>query len=193
LSPKSKSERLLDGLLAGPEWYAAILLAQLPAREIPPLLKQTWERNDKALREWVKGHSVEEVPELLRGFLESRLSLLESELHNELERRIDWLSFRGWLRIYRLYSRYLADSLKLIRNADRFFKPKEETSRAKAIHPKATGRSVARPPHRSRPRSPRSSAQQMGSHGGVQKVRPLKPKKKTTKQSQEPPHGSAPY
>jgi hypothetical protein len=178
MSPKKKIDRLLDGLLAVTEWYAAILIAQLPAREILPLLKQTWERSDKALREWGKNHSVEEVPELLRVFQKSRLCLLESELRSELERRIDWFSFRGQLRIYRLFSRYLADSHKLIKDAAKSHGPKVATSGAKAIQPKAMGRSVARPPRR---RSPRPSAQQIGSHARAQRPSPLGRKTETTK------------
>lgn len=184
MSLTKRIDHLLDSLLAVPPWYAAILLAQLQAREIPPLLKPTLERSDKALCEWVRGHRLYEVPELVKGFQQSRWYLLESEVQNELVRRIDWFSSRALLRTHRFLSRYIADTLKLTWNAAKSSEPKEETADAKTTRPKAMGRPIARSPRPPRPKSPRSSAQQIGSHGGAQRVRPLNSKKKTTKQSQ---------
>jgi hypothetical protein len=190
MSRKAKSEQLLDELLAEPEWYATILLAQLPAREILPLLKQVLERRDKAVLERVRGHNIEEVPELLKRFRESRFHLLEVELGKELLRRRDQLSFGELLRACRFLTRYIDDIFQLLRSAAKSFEPKEQVSGAKVILPRAMRRRIARSLRRPGRRSPRSSAQQIGSHASTQRPRPSEPKEKTTKQSQTTPHGS---
>ncbi|MGA2204731.1 MAG: hypothetical protein ABSG40_22550 [Terriglobales bacterium] len=80
MSPKKKIERLVDGLLAVPEWYAAILNAQRPAREVPLTMKELLKRINEALSEGVKAHMrVEEVPELhrLEGFIRRAAKYLE--------------------------------------------------------------------------------------------------------------------
>lgn len=187
MSPKTKTERLLDGLLAVPGWYAAILLAQLSARKILPLLKQTYERSDKALQEWVKGHTLEEGPELLRGFRELRVHLLEVELGNELVRVADRLPTRVLIQSCFFLSRQCDSYLKSFRRATKSAGP-EPGKTSPAVQAKSTPRPTPRPPRRPSQRLPRSSAQRSGSRARVQRLRPSGPRKRTTKQSQEPPH-----
>jgi hypothetical protein len=189
MSRKAKSEQLLDELLAEPEWYATILLAQLPARKILPLLEQS-ERRHKALQEWVKGHGVEDVPELRGRFRELRFHFLEVELGEELVRRSDRLSFDEFRRTYCCLERSLDDTFQFLRSTAKSFEPKEQISGEKANLPRTMGRPIARSPRRPERRSPRSIAQQIGSHASTQRPRPSDPKEKTTKQSQTTPHGS---
>jgi len=180
MSPKKKIEHLLDGLLAVPEWYAAILLAQLPPRELLPLLKQTWERSDIALREWVKGHSVEEVPELLRVFRESRLCLLEVKVENELLRVCGHLTTRELMKSYFFLIRQPISCIEFLRRTAKSTEV-EPRKASPAIRAKAMRRPIPRlsgPPRR---RSPRSSAQQIGPHARALRPGPSGRKTETTK------------
>jgi len=112
---KQKDEQLLDQLLIFPAWYRGILLAQMRARRLVPLLKVAYRRSDRVACEMVKGHTLEQVPEVLRNFDESSLSSLTSQFEEELMGALPRFSIRMQIDALRFLNREFTDTLELMR------------------------------------------------------------------------------
>jgi hypothetical protein len=113
---KNRTERLLAHLLEVPPWYAEIILAQLRPLVCVKLVKPAYRRVHKTLRERAAGRSLTEIPEFLRSFSNSRESLLQTALDDQLLRVVDRLPTRSLIELCEFYGREVNDTISLLRN-----------------------------------------------------------------------------
>ena len=166
MSPKEKIEGLLNRLLGVPLWYADILLAQLPTREQQLFTKQALKRIINTFHKVNEARiGVKEVPELGPAIHAGQELLRRWGIYFEPKEET---------------SEEMPDLGPTRHSLQEFLRrcglePKEETSGAKAIPPKTTGRPVAPPPRWPMSRPPRSSAQQIGALARARRGRSIGP------------------
>jgi hypothetical protein len=106
---------LLNHLLAVPEWYRAILLAQMSPQVYLPLLRAAEIRSDSVVCEMVKGHTFEQLPEVLRSFSKSSLSSLMDQLEDAFTGAVPHFSIEMQIDSLRSCNRQIKDTLALLR------------------------------------------------------------------------------